>query len=285
MSVLDPSRGADGFVFPNPNAWLRVLSQNNIGVFVINAAPSNGSSGTGVNILGTGALLIDNVNGILYMNTGTLSSPTWTAIAPVAGGLALPSGDILVGNSGGKAAAVAMTGDVAITNAGVTTVQPGAITSGKIAANAIGSGQLSTSLLQYASGTISSANITGTSAGQLGNAAGAILIPAPGAGFSLQLEAVGLYYTFATAAYTGGGVVGIAWGSGGAAVTGTATYANSIGASANKANMFTLLSTAAIALVSNASLNLTVASAPTQPGTAAGTIAWEAWYRIMTVGF
>jgi hypothetical protein len=54
---------------------------------------------------------------------------TFVAAAVVPGTLAntLPSAQIFVGNAGNVATAVAMTGDVAINNAGATTIQAGAI--------------------------------------------------------------------------------------------------------------------------------------------------------------
>lgn len=140
-------------------------------------------------------------------------------------------------------------------------------------------------LLQYASGTISSANITGTSAGQFGHAQGVSLVPAPGAGLALQLESVGLYSVFGVAAYGAGGNITVNWGAGGAALTGLVSAANTLGNAASKAWMFTQLSTAALAIVSNAALNLVSSAAFTQPGTAAGVINWECWYRVMSVGF
>ena len=153
------------------------------------------------------------------------------------------------------------------------------------AANSVTAAMLSTDSLQKVTGTISSANITGTGAGQFGHANGVVLQAAPGANVALQPIALGMYYTFATAAYTGGGNISLNWGAGGAALTGVVSAANSVGAASNKALMFFPLSTAGVAIVSNASLNLVAAAAFTQPGTAAGTIAWELWYRTMAVGF
>lgn len=49
-----------------------------------------------------------------------------------AGAIPLPSAQILVGNAAGVAAAVAMTGDIAITNTGVTAIQPGVIVNNDI---------------------------------------------------------------------------------------------------------------------------------------------------------
>lgn len=47
--------------------------------------------------------------------------------------VALANGSILVGNANGQAAGVAMTGDVTITNAGVTAIGSGKVTSGMLA--------------------------------------------------------------------------------------------------------------------------------------------------------
>jgi len=145
--------------------------------------------------------------------------------------------------------------------------------------------QIGPSLLKRATGTISSANITGTAAGQLGHANGVPLVAAPGASVALMPVALGMYYTFNTAAYGAGGNVSLNWGAGGAALTGVVSAANSLGAASSKAVMFFPLSTAGVAIVSNASLNLVAAAAFTNPGTAAGTISWELWYRKLTVGF
>jgi len=140
-------------------------------------------------------------------------------------------------------------------------------------------------VLQKVTGTISAANIIATTAGGLGHANGFVLQAAPGASVGLQLVSLGLYYTFATAAYTAGGNLTVNWGAGGAALTGLVSAANSLGAASSKAVFFVPLSTAAIAIVSNASLNLVSSAAFTNPGTAAGTVAYELWYRTMAVGF
>jgi len=52
---------------------------------VINIAgygvPTSGTSGTGVGVCGPGSLYFDATNALLYMNTNTTASPTWT-LAP-----------------------------------------------------------------------------------------------------------------------------------------------------------------------------------------------------------
>jgi hypothetical protein len=43
-------------------------------------APSNGTSGTGAGIAGPGSLCVDTTNFNLYINAGTLASPTWKLV-------------------------------------------------------------------------------------------------------------------------------------------------------------------------------------------------------------
>lgn len=205
-------------------------------------APTNGTSGTGVNAAGPGSTYFDYTNNIYYWNSGTAASPVW--------------------NIDGI---VQVSGDVTISAAGVST--------------------LSSKIQQKAAGVISSANITGVGAGQLGHAQGVVLLAAPGANLAWELVSLALYFTFGVAQYTGGGNITVNWGAGGVALTGLVSFANSVGKATSNANLFVPLSTAAIAIVSNASLNLVAASAPTQPGTATGTIAYELIYRLKTVGF
>jgi hypothetical protein len=152
-------------------------------------------------------------------------------------------------------------------------------------ASPVWSQEFGAGVLLKSSGTISAANLVGTGVGQFGHANGVVLQAAPGASLALQFIAVGMYYTFATAAYTAGGNITVNWGAGGAALTGLVSAANSVGAAASKAIQFFPLTTAGVAIVSNVSLNLVSSAAFTQPGTAAGTIAWELWYRVMSVGF
>lgn len=264
----------NGFQKINPWYWLRKLSDNNIGIFPSDGVPTNGTSGTGAGICGKGTLAVNINTGLFYANTGTKASPTWTGLGG-ATGTTLADGTILVGNAGNVAAAVTPSGDVTISNAGVT-----AIGNDKIL-----SAMMNATLLKRATGSISAANIVGTGAGQFGHANGVVLQAAPGAGKALQLVSAAIYYDFDTAAYTAGGNITVNWGSGGAALTGLVSAANSVGAASDKAVQFYPLSTAGVAIVSNASLNLVTSAAFTQPGTAAGVINWELWYRELAVGF
>lgn len=256
----------EAFQKVNPWYWLRKLSDDDIGIFPIAAVPTNGTSGTGANVLGKGALVVNTLTGLYYANTGTKASPVWTGIGGAAG-TTLADGTILVGNAGNVATGVTPSGDVTMTNAGVFTVSQPATAGVKV------------------SGQITAANIIGTSAGQFGHANGVVLKTAPGANVGLQPIALGLYYDFATAAYTAGGNITLNYGSGGAALTGLVSAANSVGAAVDKGVMFFPLAAAGNPIVSNASLNLVTSAAFTNPGTAAGVINWELWYRTMAVGF
>lgn len=133
-------------------------------------------------------------------------------------------------------------------------------------------------MLQYLQTTISSANITGTGAGQFGHANGVIIAPVAPAGFVLNFDSAVLSYTFATAAYTAGGNVTVNIGGGGAALSGLVSAANSVGAAASKIVQFVPLATAGIAHSTAESINLVSSAAFTQPGTAAGTIKVHTWW-------
>ena len=42
--------------------------------------PTDGTSGTGAGVAGTGSLCIDRTNAKLYINTNTKASPLWTVV-------------------------------------------------------------------------------------------------------------------------------------------------------------------------------------------------------------
>lgn len=136
--------------------------------------------------------------------------------------------------------------------------------------------------LQFATVSISAADIVATGTGKLGHAAGVPLVADPGAGKVAELVSAIVAYTYSTAAYTGGGNVTVNI-NGGAALTGVVSAANSLGAAANTIIQFVPLATAGIALTENKGLNLVAAAAFTQPGTAAGTVKVLVAYRIHTL--
>ena len=135
-----------------------------------------------------------------------------------------------------------------------------------------------------AQGQISSADITGTAAGQLGHAQGYELVPAYGTDKVVEFISAILSMDFSVAAYTGGGNTTINIGEGGAALSGLVSNANFIQAAADKIIMFVPLAATFLTLVSNRGLNLVSASAPTQPGTAAGVIKFRVVYRVFDAG-
>jgi len=64
----------------NIQACLRALGDNDLLPVVNAGAPTNGTSGTGATFAGPGCLCIDVTNKILYINTNTRLSPTWTKV-------------------------------------------------------------------------------------------------------------------------------------------------------------------------------------------------------------
>jgi len=69
------------FIFAkNFQASIRRLINNGILNIAGAGAPTSGASGDGVGICGKGSLYHDVTNAIVYQNTGTAASPTWTAL-------------------------------------------------------------------------------------------------------------------------------------------------------------------------------------------------------------
>lgn len=64
----------------NRQAWLNTMAFHKLIPAVNSGAPVDGTSGTNVGLSAKGTLLTDETNGILYINTGTLASPTWTKV-------------------------------------------------------------------------------------------------------------------------------------------------------------------------------------------------------------
>ncbi|HZL93366.1 MAG TPA: hypothetical protein VFB99_06965, partial [Vicinamibacterales bacterium] len=132
---------------------------------------------------------------------------------------------------------------------------------------------------RVAHGTISAADIIDTAAGKFGHAEGVQLV-ATDADHRLELVSVVMYNDRAVAAYTAGGNITVNV-SGGAALTGLVSAANSLGNASDTVHAFVPLSTAAISLP--AGLSLVSSAAFTNPGTAAGVVKWACRYRIHTL--
>ena len=131
---------------------------------------------------------------------------------------------------------------------------------------------------QMAFGTITSADITGTAAGQFGHASGVPLVAIPPGYVGQLIEAVA-FYDYSTAAYGGGGNTTINE-TGGSAITGLISAANSFGAASDKIVEWNKLSTAARNLTAATGWSLVSSGAFTQPGTAAGVIRYIVRYRL-----
>lgn len=109
----------------------------------------------------------------------------------------LADGRIFVGSAGNIATGVAMSGDVAISNSGVTTIQAGAVDSSMVNSN----------LLQYATVAISAVEFNGM------YAAPKLLVAAAGANTLITLHRAELVMTYVSAQYANGGVVAIQYDS------------------------------------------------------------------------
>lgn len=112
------------------------------------------------------------------------------------------------------------------------------------------------------------------------------VLPAPGAGKVIEVLSAVLIYDFLTAAYTGGGVVTLAYGSGGATITANIAAANSFAASGDKVYPLSVLNAAGgISMPVNTPVVITNASGVfVNPGTAAGVGRLHIVYRIHTTG-
>jgi len=95
------------------------------------------ASNTAASVAMSGDITITNTGvtaiGLDKIENGNIKTTAAIAFDKLAN---LTSGNILVGNSSNKAAAVAMSGDIAITNVGLTSIQPGVIVDGDISPTA-----------------------------------------------------------------------------------------------------------------------------------------------------
>lgn len=70
------------------NTWgmLSQLTKKNVFLVADDGAPVDGAvgTGTGATFLGKGSLYIDNTNGNIYINAGTLASPVWKLVTRAA---------------------------------------------------------------------------------------------------------------------------------------------------------------------------------------------------------
>lgn len=143
----------------------------------------------------------------------------------------LPSGDIIVGNGSNVATAVAMSGDVHISNTGATTIQPGAVTGSKIANNAVDYAQLALDVAATATVSLTAAQINGMYAVPVQ------LLASPGAGKLIIIDSILWDIAFVSAQYAAGGAIAAQYGNtihgGGPAASGTLAAASLNGVAAS----------------------------------------------------
>jgi hypothetical protein len=63
----------------NITSVMQQMARNNVWSVADSGAPVNGTSGTGVGMLGPGSVYTDLATGLSYVNIGTISSPIWAA--------------------------------------------------------------------------------------------------------------------------------------------------------------------------------------------------------------
>jgi hypothetical protein len=130
---------------------------------------------------------------------------------------------------------------------------------------------------------LTAADLIDTASGKLSHANGLIVVPAAPTGYVNVLHRAIVSYTFATAAFTGGGNTTFNIGAGGAALTGLIATTTLWQNASSIIQEFVPLSTVAFPITKETSINLKTASAITNPGTAAGTAKVYAWYSQVAI--
>jgi hypothetical protein len=131
--------------------------------------------------------------------------------------------------------------------------------------------------------SLTPAQIIATTAGSLSHAQGLIVVPAAPTGYVNVFERAIVSFTFGVAAYTGGGNTTFNIGGGGAALTGLIATTTLWQNASSIIQMFVPLSTVAVPITKETSINLVTASAITNPGTAAGTAKIVVWYKQVAI--
>lgn len=151
-----------GTATPDASAVLDINSSNK-GVLFPNVALTSASAATPLSSPATGLIVWNTGTGGLspagyYYNSGTSVSPVWTKVANGAVLTnTLTNGRILIGNASNIATEQTMSGDVAISNTGVATVQDNSVDGTDIALGSDATGDLmyydGTNWVRLASGT------------------------------------------------------------------------------------------------------------------------------------
>lgn len=145
------------------------------------------------------------------------------------------------------------------------------------------SGAVDPQIVQLATVSLAAADLIDTASGKLSHANGLIVVPAAPTGYVNILHRAIVSYTFAIAAFTGGGNTTFNIGAGGAALTGLIATTTLWQNASSIIQEFVPLSTVAFPITKETSINLKTASAITNPGTAAGTAKVYAWYSQVAI--
>ena len=194
--------------------------------------------------------------GAFTNDSRTKINANFTDLYGTAIGGTLTSGHVLVGNSSNVATDTAITGDLSISNTGVTT--------------------LTSSLGQVATVSLTAANIIAL------HSLPFVIVAAPGSGKAVIFESLVWEFTYGSAQMTGGGAVTLVYDTGATNIMSSAITQASIQAAANSLYHFGTAQTAnGIVPIANKALTLSAASADF----AAGDSTAKAFvkYRIVTL--
>ena len=78
LKMQDPIADAGGPSGVIPYTKANIRMEDDVVIMVNAGAPVNGT--TGDNFAGVGSLYVDSTAGVLYINTGAISNPTWTVV-------------------------------------------------------------------------------------------------------------------------------------------------------------------------------------------------------------
>jgi hypothetical protein len=126
--------------------------------------------------------------------------------------VALTSGHLFIGSAGNVATDTALSGDATLANDGTLTIANLAVSTAKIAANAVTAAKVASDVFATTTVSLTQANITGM------NGTPVQLLAAAAAGTYYYIQSVEILHTYSTAAYTGGGDLIIQYDSGATAI-------------------------------------------------------------------
>lgn len=137
--------------------------------------------------------------------------------------------------------------------------------------------------IQMTTVSLTAADFIDTAAGKLSHANGLTLVAAAATGYVHVWHRSIVSYTFAVAAFTGGGNTTVNIGGGGAALSGLIATTTLWQNAASIVQEFVPLSTVAFPITKETAISLKTASAVTNPGTAAGTAKVYTWYSTVAL--